>query len=70
VKVRGSRGASTLDASHTFETVPGKQMQADFTGIRRRREPLLALVATMGYSRANFVRFTAREEADTMRMPA
>ena len=49
-----------------FETAPGKQMQADFTVIRRGREPLLALVATMGYSRASFVRFTAREDATTL----
>jgi len=46
-----------------FETAPGKQMQADFTVIRRGREPLLALVATLGYSRASFVRFTASEDA-------
>jgi transposase len=49
-----------------FETPPGKQMQADFTVIRRGREPLLALVATLGYSRASFVRFTAREDAATL----
>ncbi|SAK49016.1 integrase catalytic subunit [Caballeronia pedi] len=49
-----------------FETPPGKQMQADFTVIRRGREPLLALVATLGYSRASFVRFTAREDAVTL----
>lgn len=49
-----------------FETAPGKQMQADFTVIRRGREPLLALVATLGYSRASFVRFTAREDAATL----
>jgi transposase len=49
-----------------FETAPGKQMQADFTVIRRGREPLLALVATMGYSRASFVRFTSGEDATTL----
>jgi transposase len=42
-----------------FETAPGKQMQADFTYIRRGRDPLLALVATMGYSRASYVKFAA-----------
>lgn len=40
-----------------FETPPGSQMQADFTYVRRGRNPLLALVATMGYSRASFVKF-------------
>lgn len=49
-----------------FETPPGKQMQVDFTTVRRGREPLLALVATMGYSRASFVKFTAREDAATL----
>lgn len=31
-----------------FETALGKQMQADFTFVRRGRDPLLALVATLG----------------------
>ncbi|MDE2120879.1 MAG: IS21 family transposase [Betaproteobacteria bacterium] len=46
-----------------FETEPGHQMQADFTVIRRGRDPLLAFVATLGYSRASFVRFSAREDS-------
>jgi transposase len=45
-----------------FETPPGEQMQADFTVVRRGRDPLLALVATLGYSRATFVRFSQRED--------
>ena len=49
-----------------FETPPGKQMQADFTTVRRGRDPLLALVATMGYSRASFVKFTRGEDAGTL----
>lgn len=49
-----------------FDTLPGKQMQADFTTIRRGRDPLLALVATMGYSRASFVKFTRGEDAATL----
>lgn len=48
-----------------FETPPGKQMQADFTHIRRGRDPLLAFVATLGYSRSSWVRFTTDERADT-----
>lgn len=42
-----------------FETPPGQQMQADFTYVRRGRDPLLAFVATMGYSRASYVKFVA-----------
>lgn len=49
-----------------FETPPGQQMQADFTHVRRGRDPLIALVATMGYSRATFVKFAAREDAATL----
>jgi transposase len=45
-----------------FETEPGQQMQADFTVIRRRRDRLSAFVATLGYSRASFVRFTEHED--------
>lgn len=49
-----------------FETEPGEQMQADFTHVRRGRDPLLAFVATLGYSRASFVRFTIAEDAATL----
>lgn len=49
-----------------FETEPGVQMQADFTVVRRGREPLLALVATLGYSRATFVEFTIAEDTTTL----
>jgi transposase len=49
-----------------FETAPGKQMQADFTHVRRGRDPLIAFVATLGYSRASFVRFTRNETAETL----
>jgi transposase len=49
-----------------FETAPGKQMQADFTVIRRGANPLLALVCTLGHSRATFVRFSHDETADTL----
>ena len=49
-----------------FETAPGEQMQADFTTIRRGRDPLMAFVATLGYSRATYVRFTQREDSATL----
>lgn len=39
-----------------FETPPGQQMQVDFTTIRRGRHKLKAFVATLGYSRASYVR--------------
>jgi transposase len=49
-----------------FETPPGQQMQADFTHVRRGRDPLLALVATLGYSRASYVTFGGREDATAL----
>jgi hypothetical protein len=41
-------------------------MQADFTFIRRGSDPLMALVATMGYSRAAFVRFSQKEDESAL----
>lgn len=45
-----------------FETPPGEQMQVDFTIIRQGRRPLLAFVATLGWSLATYVRFYARQD--------
>lgn len=50
-----------------FETPPGKQMQADFTWVRRGRDLLMALVATLGYSRATFVKFGQKEDVTALR---
>lgn len=46
-----------------FETEPGKQMQADFTWIRKGRNPLVAFVATLGYSCASHVTFGRSEDS-------
>lgn len=46
-----------------FETPPGQQMQIDFTTIRRGKQTLKAFVATLGYSRACYVRFFDNERA-------
>lgn len=48
-----------------FETAPGQQMQVDFTTIHRGRETLKAFVATLGNSRASYVRFYDNERTDT-----
>jgi transposase len=55
--------ASAPEQIRRFETEPGQQMQADFTIVRRGSDPLLALVATMGYSRAAFVQFSKQEDS-------
>jgi transposase len=44
-----------------FETPPGQQLQIDFTTIRRGKVKLKGFVATLGYSRATFVRFSEFE---------
>jgi transposase len=53
---------SRLDPVIRFETAPGEQMQVDFTTIRRGRDRLLGFVATLGFSRATFVRFSDSEQ--------
>lgn len=47
-----------------FETLPGQQMQVDFTTIRRGHNKLKGFVATLGYSRASYVRFSAHERQE------
>lgn len=47
-----------------FETPPGKQMQVDFTTIFRHRRKIKAFVATLGFSRATYVRFSEHERQD------
>lgn len=59
--------AVRIDPVVRFETEPGLQMQADFTTIRRGRDRLLAFVATLGYSRAAFVRFSDSERFEDWR---
>ena len=45
-----------------FETAPGKQLQADFTTIKRGKRKIKAFVATLGNSRASYVRFSQYEK--------
>lgn len=47
-----------------FETEPGQQLQIDFTTIRRGKDSLKAFVATLGFSRATYVRFSRHERQD------
>jgi transposase len=59
--IRGFKPAPKADPVVRFETEPGHQMQADFVVFRRGQDPLLAFVATMGFSRASFVLFSQTE---------
>lgn len=45
-----------------FETDPGVQMQVDFTTIKLGKNTIKAFVATLGFSRACYVKFTATEK--------
>lgn len=49
-----------------YETLPGEQIQVDWTTIRYGRDPIYAFVATLGYSRYSFVCFTNNMEANTL----
>jgi len=42
-------------------------MQADFTWVRKGRDPLVAFVATLGYSRASYVKFGRSEDLEALR---
>lgn len=78
IKARGYEGGKTTVRSFVsaqrpqklevpiqrFETLPGEQLQVDFTTIRGGRYPLKAFVATMGYSRASYVCFTTSEKQE------
>ncbi|ENM5740628.1 transposase, partial [Vibrio mimicus] len=55
---------STPEPVIRFETQPGQQMQIDFTIIRRGKQSLKAFVATLGYSRACYVKFFDHERAE------
>ena len=57
----------TPDPVVRFETPPGQQMQADFTWVRKGRNPLVAFVATLGYSRASYVKFGRSEDLEALR---
>lgn len=54
----------TVEPIVRFETPPGKQMQIDFTTIKHGKSTLKAFVATLGYSRATFVKFYTHERAE------
>jgi len=54
------------EPENRYETEPGRQMQADFTHIRRGRDPLIAFVATLGYSRSSSVRFSDNERSQAL----
>lgn len=61
--IRQYKDQVPVEALIRFETLPGQQLQIDFTTIRRGKRPLKAFVATLGFSRACFVKFFDNERA-------
>lgn len=49
-----------------FETAPGEQMQVDWIEFRKGCNPLYAFCATLGFSRASFVRFVTDMKVETL----
>jgi transposase len=47
-----------------FETLPGKQMQVDFTNISRGGCRIKGFVATLGFSHSSYVVFSAQERQE------
>ena len=62
--IKQYRPTAPADPLVRFETLPGEQMQVDFTTITHHGKRIKAFVATLGYSRATFVRFTERERQE------
>jgi transposase len=64
--LRQIRGPSEPEPLVRFETAPGEQLQFDWAIFRRGRKPLVAFVATLGYSRAGFLRFADNARIETL----
>lgn len=64
--LRSLEGLSVIHEVERFETPPGHQMQADWIEFRKGRDFLAAFVATLGYSRASYVRFVEDEKLETL----
>ncbi len=63
-RIKQYKPTAPADPVVRFETEPGQQMQVDFTTITHHGKRIKAFVATLGYSRATFVRFTERERQE------
>ncbi|MEZ8122635.1 IS21 family transposase [Vibrio splendidus] len=62
--IKQYKPSTPVDPMVRFETKPSEQMQVDFTTITHYGVRVKAFVATLGYSRATFVRFCERERQE------
>ncbi len=67
LSMRGLIPAKPPEPVVRFETEAGWQMQVDWCVFRRGRSPLSAFVATLGHSRASFVKFVTSERFEVLR---
>lgn len=64
--LRKLKAAKVVEPVVRFETEPGEQMQFDWATMRRGRDRLVVFIATMGWSRASYVRFATDETIETL----
>lgn len=64
--LQGLRPAPAPEPLVRFETEPGQQMQVDWVEFRKGSDPLYAFCATLGFSRASFVRFVTDMRVHTL----
>lgn len=65
IRQRGYDGGYSMLTAFLYpmSSLPGFQMQVDFTITRLGHNPLLAFVATLGWSRATFVKFYNNQDS-------
>ena len=64
--IRGLKPSLAIDPVVRFETAPGEQMQVDWVEFRKGKNPLYAFCATLGFSRASFVKFVIDMKVETL----
>lgn len=64
--LRQLKPVSAIEEVVRFETLPGRQMQVDWAEVRKGKDFLAAFVATMGFSRASYVKFVSNEKLESL----
>ncbi|AFC70379.1 integrase core domain protein [Rickettsia amblyommatis str. Darkwater] len=64
--VRSIKPAAKQKDTIRFETASGRQMQVDWIELRKGKNPLSAFVATLRFSRANYIEFVTNQKLVTL----